>query len=152
MTNTENVRDIFAILHDGTIVEWTGDRKFLTLKVGCQYLAEKIDTSFEYFFIDLVDIGKIALVPWMNPAELEQEYFVELRDIFQAELDILSADIENDLVKVSCNQRDSDFDYCGGTLYIDCKDIKIYDEQRNDLTIDRLEQTCKDYWEEFAKR
>jgi hypothetical protein len=152
VTNIENLRDIFAILHDGTIVEWNGDRKFLALKVGCQYLAEKIDTSFEYFYIDLIDIGKIALVPWMNPAELEQEYFVEPRDIFQAELDILSADVENDLVQVSCNQRDSGFDYCGGTLYIDCKDIKIYDEQRNELTIERLDQICKEYWEEFAKR
>ena len=110
MSSTENVRDIFSILHDGTIIGWIGNRNLLTLKVGCQYLAERIDPKFDDFFIELINISKLVLVPWMNPIELEQEYFVELNDIFQAELDILSAEIENDFVKVSCNQSDTSFD------------------------------------------
>ncbi len=152
MTNIENVRDIFAILHDGTIIEWSGDRQHLMLKVGCQYLAERIEPSFENFFIELTDIHKLVLVPWMNPIELEQEYFVQLKDIFQAELDILSAETENDLVKVICNQSNSNFDYCGGTLYVGCQGIKIFDQNMNKLTIDRFDQICKEYWDDFASK
>lgn len=152
MTNTENVRDIFSILHDGTIIGWEGDKSLLTLKVGCQYLAERIDPAFETFFIKLTDISRLALVPWMNPIELQQEYFVELSDIFQTELDILSTEAENNLVKVSCNQRDISFNYCGGTLYIACKDIKVYDQNRNEVSIEKLDQICKEYWDEFARQ
>jgi len=115
-------------------------------------LAEGIEPTFEDFFIELVGINKLALVPWMNPIELEQEYFVELRKIFQAELDILSAEIEGDSVKVSCNQSNTKLDYCGGTLYISCNGIKIYDQNRTELTIDRLDQISKEYWDDFARQ
>ena len=151
MTNTEKVRDIFSILHDGTIIGWAGDKSLLMLTVGCQYLAERIEPTFEDFFIELVGINKLALVPWMNPIELEQEYFAELREVFQAELDILSAEIEDDSVKVSCNQSNTNFDYCGWTLYISCNGIKIYDQIRTELTIDRLNQISKEYWDDFAR-
>lgn len=33
MTATEDIRDIFSILHDGGISAWTGDRNLLTLTV-----------------------------------------------------------------------------------------------------------------------
>ncbi len=87
----------------------------------------------------------------MNRIELEQEYFVELREIFQAELNILSAEIKDDSVIVSCNQSNENFDYCGGTLYISCNGIKIYDQNKTELTIDRLDQISKEYWDDFAR-
>jgi len=152
VTNTKNIRDIFSILHDGSIIGWTGDKNLLTLKIDCQYLAKIIAPTFEHFFIELTDINKLVLEPWMNQIDLDQECFVELKDIFQAELEILSAEVENDFVKVSCNQSDISFDYCGGTLYIDCKSIKIFDQNKAELTIDKLDEVCKEYWEEFAKK
>ena len=152
MTNIETVQNIFSILHDGTITGWTGDKNLLTLKVSCQYLAEKINPTFEDFFIELVDITKLSLEPWMNPIELEQEYFVEPKEMFEAELEILSAEVENDCVKVTCNQHDTSFDYCGGTLYISCEDINVYDQNKKELTIDKLDEICKEYWNKFAKQ
>ncbi len=152
MTNTEKIRDIFAILHDGSIVFWTGDKKRLTLKIACKYLSERIHPSFDFFFLDLFDIDRLALVPWMNPIDLEQEYFAELKDIFQADLDILSADIEEDFVKVFCNQSNPDFNFCGGTLYLNSADTKIFDQEMRELTIDFLGNICKGYWDEFSSR
>lgn len=152
MTNIEKIRDVFAILHDGVIESWIGDKKELTLKIGCQYLAERVDPSFEFFFVVLFDVDKFTLVPWMNPFDLEQEYFTELKDIFQAELDILSADIENDLVKVSCNQRDLTLNYCGGFLYMSCTDVKVFEQKKAELTIDFLDSICREYWDDFSKR
>ena len=49
MTATEDIRDIFSILHDGTISACTGDKDLLTLTVDCEYLAELIDKSFDKF-------------------------------------------------------------------------------------------------------
>lgn len=152
MTNIEKIRDIFAILHDGTIVSWTGDRNRLTLKIGCQYLSKRIDPTFDFFLLDLIDISTLTLVPWMNSIDLEQEYFEELKDIFQAELDILSTDIDEGIVKVFCNQSDPDFEYCGGILYLKCEDIKIFDQEKRELTIDFLDKICKEYWDEFSNR
>ncbi len=151
MENFEKIRDIFSILHDGTIISVIGDKRFLSLKISCQYLAERIDETFEYFFVDLIEIDRLALVPWMNPAELEQEYLVDIPEIFKANLDILSADIENDLIKVTCNQSDPKFDYCGGTLYLNCKDIKIFDQDKNELTVEVLDTIRKAYWDDFSK-
>ena len=115
MSATDNIRDIFSILHDGTISGWTGDRNLLTLKIDCQYLAERIDKSFK------------------------------------AEQEILSAEIKENLVVVSCNQYDTDFSYCGGNLTINCMAIKISDQNRNELTIDEIDIICKSYWTEMSK-
>jgi hypothetical protein len=150
MEGIQNIRDVFSKLHDGTIIEYGSDKSSLTLKVSCQYLAERLDPTFEIFFVELAEVSGLTFVPWMNPFDLEQQYFVEINDIFQAELDILSAEIEQGFVKVSCNQRDPVFNYCGGILYISCKDIRIYDQNRIGLTIERLNQICNEYWDEFA--
>ena len=131
---------------------WTGDKNRLTLKIGCQYLSERIDPSFDFFFLDLFDVSRLALVPWMNPIELEQEYFAEFKDIFQAELDILSADIEEDFVKIFCNQSDPDFNYSGAVLYLNCAEIKIFDQEKRELTMDVLDNICKEYWDDFSSR
>jgi hypothetical protein len=51
MSATNDIRDIFLILHDGTISAWTGEKNLLTLTVDCEYLAELIDKSFDKFFL-----------------------------------------------------------------------------------------------------
>ncbi|MFZ1799042.1 MAG: hypothetical protein WAU24_04195 [Chitinophagaceae bacterium] len=116
----DDIRDIFSILHDGTTSSWTGDKDLLMLKVNCDYLAERIDKSFKSFYVECRQIDKLELHPWMNPIDLPQTLLTDFNDIFKAELEILSADIENDFVKITCNQHDTDFDYCGGTLLFSC--------------------------------
>lgn len=119
---------------------------------SCEYLAERIDKSYKSFYITCEQIEKLELHPWMNPVNLPQTLLTDIKDIFKAALEILSADIENDYVKISCNQHDTPFDYCDGTLLLSCKIIKIFDQQKRQLTIARLDEICKDYWDEFSKR
>ncbi len=152
MTATEDIENIFSILHDGTISGWHGDKNLLTLAVDCQYLAERIDKSFEKFYIDLFDIDKIELDPWRNQIELPAVIKTNLVDIFKAELEILSADIKDDAVIITCNQHDTSFDYCGGNLTISCKTIKVYDQNKNELTIDQFDKICNEYWEDWSKK
>lgn len=152
MTATEEIRDIFSILHDGTITAWTGDKKLLILTVDCKYLAERIDKSFDKFYVELSVIHKIELETWTNPVDLPTGIKTDFSDIFKAELEILSADIKNDAVVLSCNQYDTDLDYCGGNLIISCKTIKVFDQNKNELTFDEFREICKNYWDEWSKK
>ena len=151
MTAIEDIRDIFSILHDGTISAWTGNKDLLVLTVNCQYLAERIDKSFDKFYVELTNIDKIELDPWPNPFDIPTIIKTDFADIFQAELEILSAEIKNNAVVLACNQHNTDFDYCGGHLTINCKAIKIFDQNNNELTIDHLDKICNDYWDQRAE-
>jgi len=151
MSATENIRDIFSILHDGRISSWTGDRNLLTLKIECQYLAERIDKSFDSFYVDLIQFDNLYLTTWPNPFDLPVLTLTDLNEIFKAELEILSAEIKENLVVVSCNQHDTNFRYCGGNLIISCMTTKIFDQNRNELTIDEFDNICKSYWTEMKK-
>ncbi|MBP4143212.1 hypothetical protein J3S90_15510 [Flavobacterium sp. P4023] len=144
----ENIRDVFSIFHDGIILNWNGNEELLQLIIDCEYLAQKIDKSFTSFVIELKNIEKIEFNPWMNPINLPQKTFIKIEDIFQTGLEILSADIENEMVKITCNQHNLNYEYCGGTLLLNCKSLKIFDENKNELTIDEINKICEEYWNE----
>lgn len=146
METNENLRDIFSILHDGTIIAWVGDRNLLTLIVDCEYLAELIDPSFGKFYIELSNIDKIELDPWTLPIEAPTVIKTELADIFKAELEILNADIKGEAVDIICNQHDKYVDYSGGKLTVSCKQVEIFDQNKTRLTIDQLDEICNRYW------
>ena len=132
------VRDIFAMLHDGEVAKCTGDRGRLTLEVNCEYLAERINKSFTSFFVECTNIDKLEFHPWMNPSTLPQRIDTEIKAIFNKGLEILAAGIEDDFVKITCNQHNHHFDFCGGSLFLSCQSITIFDQDMNALTITEL--------------
>ena len=134
MTAIEDIRDIFSILHDGTISAWTGDQNLLTLTVDCEYLAERIDKSFDKFYVELINVDKLELDPWTNPIDLPTIVKTNYADIFKAELEILSAEIKEKVVVITCNQHDTSFDYFGGNLILSCRAIKVYEKQNSYFT------------------
>lgn len=152
MTATEDIRDIFSILHDGGISAWSGDKKLLTLTVECQYLAERIDKSFDRFYVELTQVDELFLSTWPNPFDLPVQTLTGLSNIFKAKLELLSADIKDGKVIIACNQHDTDFDYCGGNLTISCETIKVFDQNKNELTIDQFDIICNSYWAEWSKK
>ncbi len=152
MKAIEDIRDIFSILHDGTIIAWTGNNELLTLTIECLYLAERIEKSFDRFYVKLYNIDKIELDAWANDFNFPNIVKTDIADIFKAELDILSTNIKNDTVIVTCNQDNRGLDYCGGNLTISCQTIKIFDQNNNELTIEQFGKICDEYWDEFSKR
>lgn len=152
MTTIENIRDLFSLLHDGAICEWQGDINVLTLKIDCEYLAERIDKSFQFFYVNLIQIEQLQFATWPNPFDLPTLVLTDLGDIFKPKLEILSARIKDAAVEVECFQGDRSFDYCGGYLLLDCHNIKIYNHDRNEMTIEQLDDICKSYWEEFTTK
>ena len=111
----------------------------------CEYLAERIDKSFDKFYIELSEIDKIELELW---TEVDiPDIKTELADIFEAELGIISADSKGNDVVVACDQDDKNFDYDGGNLSINCSYIKIFDQLKKEITVDQLLEICKNYWD-----
>lgn len=152
MTANEDIRDIFSILHDGTISAWTGDKNVLMLTVECQYLAGRINKSFDRFFLELSEIDKLTLDPWTNSVDIPSNMKIDFADIFKAELEIMSADVKDDFVLVTCLQFDTSYDYNGGNLSIRCKKIKVFDQNKKELTIEQLGGLSRNYWSELSKK
>ena len=148
MTANEKIKDVFSFLHDGTISAWGGDKNLLKLVVDCEYLAEQIEESFTKFHLDLINVDKLELQAWMNLVKQTTIVKTDFIDIFEAELEIISAEIKDEIIVISCNQHDINYDYSGGFLNISCKEIKVFDQNRNELTIDQLRKICKNYWEQ----
>ena len=151
MNTTHNIRDVFSIFHDGIINSFTGDESSLLLEVECHYLAKRIDNSFNNFYIELKEINKLYLQTWPNPFDQPVKVLKKATDIFRAKLEILSVDLKDGNAVIDCNQHNLDFDYCGGYLTLACNSTKVYDQNKNELTIDYLNSICKEYWNECGK-
>ena len=146
MSTIQELCDVFSILHDGIITSYTEIDKRLTLKIECSYLAEGINKNFDSFYLALDTVKHLSFKTWPNPPHEPVLQFTLVEDVFQAPLEILSADIQNDLVFISCNQHDLKFNYCGGQLLISCEGLRVYDNDCNGLSIDTLDSIANEYW------
>jgi len=152
MTCAEAINDIFNILHDGAIESWKGDKNQLTLTIGCTYLAETINPAFDNFYLELNNIEKIEFQTWNKNIQSPGVLKTKLTDIFESDLEILSAEIKNNAVLVSCSVDDSSLNYVGGTLSICCGTYKIFDQDKNELGLEQLGKICIAYWDKFNKK
>ena len=84
--------------------------------------------------------------------EAEKETWIDKRVIFQTELDILSAREKEGKVVVLCSQDDSQFNYCGGELIIDCKGIEVFDQRWNIVEYEKLKIINNKYWRELGSQ
>ena len=140
----ERITLVFNCLHDGTISAWTGDLALLTLTVNCRYLAELLDPAFDSFVVQLSDITRFEMETWANPG-IEIQIKTEPAHVWKDELEILSAEKENDYVKIAFNQPDLTQGYCGASLVIKASDIKIFDQQFRELSIEQLVTITNNY-------
>ncbi len=152
MSTIQDIRDVFSTLHDGTISAWAGDKEVLILTIDCEYLAERIDKSFSTFYVELYTVDKVEFDPWMTSVDLPAIVKTGFNTIFEEELEILSAEIKDYAVVVYCDQHNTDLDYCGGTLTIRCQRIKVFDQNRRELTVDQLCKTGSSYWSEASRK
>ena len=143
---SNEIEDIFATFHDGTIIEWKGNKERLTLTIECSYLGEVLQSGFENFYIILNDIELIELDPWMNPPSLEKTIKTEIHEVFAAPLEIAYVKTENGVVKISCGQHDRSFNICGGTLKIKAKNIELLNHNQEHMESQQLFEANDRYW------
>jgi len=143
----EIIRIVFAILHDGLIQEFSGDKNCLRLKIKCQYLAERLSKNYEFFYVELRQITKLELTLWTNPPDRKQVYLTEIEDIFATGLEITSAKLITNYVEIDCDDMDGEFH--GGFLSLACENIRVFDHESKEISVDELESLCRNYWEHF---
>lgn len=134
----DNQIDIFNILHDGTIIGISNGSGNIELKIEIQYLAEMINEKFNYFYCELIKCERFLLEIWSD----KKDYTSDWNTIIAYELEILDAHTSNKGISVSCRSDE----IIGGNLHIKSRNIKIYDESKNEISLNELAHICHRYW------
>jgi len=150
MTTERDICDIISIFHDGIISAYSGDKDRLTVTIDCEYLAEHIESGFGKFFIQLTNVKELDLTTWPRNKNDLPRTLSALEYIFQADLEILNVEQNEKREKVvSCLQLDPNFDYNGGDLRIIAEELRIFDQNKSEISVDQLLALAKDYWGSF---
>jgi hypothetical protein len=148
----KNISDIFSIFHDGCIVSCHYKNDSLVMEVEIQYLAERINPSFQKFTVRLDGVSNLYFSTWPRDRKSEPEILRGIETIFKPELEILKGTIEEGQVIVFCDQSLLDFDYCGGDLYLSAISAEVTDETGKSYSIEELGILCKSYWDDWANK
>jgi hypothetical protein len=148
----ENILTMFSVFHDGGISQCTKDNSTLQFNVEIQYLTERIDPSFKAFHIALYGVSDLSFTTWPDDAEAKPDTFTDIRTIFTPELEILSGEVENNLIKVACNQPLPNLGYCGGFLKLSATSAVVKDEAEKEYSIEELCSLSDGYWDEWANK
>ena len=146
ITVKENIIDIFNAFHDGDIDFLQKENTNLVWTIDCGFLAEIINPNFKLFKLKIYNCRFLEFIPWMNPVELPQETWRTETDIFKTTLEILSAETKDNKIKIICSQYDSDYNFCGGELFLDCEGIEIFDQEMNKIDEESFEKIYATYW------
>lgn len=124
------------------------------MAISCEYLAELIDISFEYFYIELTGINLIELETFKNIRNFENfdEIAVVLTnpsDIFKDEIDIYGAKINNGYIEINCWQINEELNYIANCLRISCNTYTMYDHNNNVINLELLKSLSAKYWSSF---
>jgi hypothetical protein len=137
MNDLQEVCDIFATLHDGSIDHYARTPGELEIKVGCSYLAKYISPEFDSFYIKLFEVEEFYFEEYGYPTESYKKLINDFTELVAAEIELLYADIVDGRVKVDCTE---------GSLYIKCKSIELSDQQKRPITSSDLFKISKLYW------
>lgn len=148
----ENIATVINAFHDGGIIFKKEESGNLIWKIDCEYLAKKINPNFSLFWIKINKYQSIEFNPWLIPTELPEEIWKSPKEIFKTELEILSAEIEKGKIKIICNQADSDFNFNGGELLLECKSIELFDQEWNRLEYLELKEIVNQYWDNLKQK
>lgn len=148
----ENVRVLFSLFHDGSIVSWATDGDELQLEVEIKYLAERIDPKFRKFDVRLFGVSDIQFSTWPNDLATKPEVLTEPTAIFAGDLEVLEGNLQAGMIEVVCNQHSQNIAYSGGELRFGCVYATVTDEAGKAYSIEELGNLCKGYWEEWSKR
>lgn len=146
----ENIAEVFSIFHDGSPEDWKYHNGNVTLKVYCTYLAERIDTSYHHFKVEIHNVHQFKYKPWGETKEIR--LMENLSYIEKYTFEISSAEVKNNVVFITCLEDNMSPKNPGGEFIIDGNEIEIFDEGGTQLPLEQLIKISKGYWEDFKTR
>ncbi len=147
MSESNKIVEIFSCFHEGTVAGFSGDYKLLSLRIDCNYLAKKVNRSYNHFFVELSDVSQIELIPWSAPGEKPAQKIGDPDKIFVSELEIVSAEIADGIAIIACLQLVKES--VAANLLIKAALARVLDQQKNEISIRDLQKWSRGYWEEM---
>ena len=148
----QGISEIFSIFHDGIVSRYEVEGADLLLTVEISYLAERVAPTYTKFFVRLAGTAELRFSTWPSDLESEPQQIVEAGEIFHPDLDILESSVKNEHIEVACNQTSEEYDYCGGTLSFRADTATVTDEAGKAYSVEELDQLCKAYWDDWARK
>ena len=148
----EEIANVFSIFHDGDIMLFLEEGNNQTWKINCQYLAELIDPTFEYFLIEINNCSLLDFHPWINVEDSPKVDLKKSSEIFSVDLEILSANLNNQKIEITCNREDKNIDSSGGILILDCKSITVSNQRKEEINLSKLKEISSNYWNNFGSK
>lgn len=127
------------MFHDGNLTKFIRNQSDFEFAIEIEYLAELINPMYSLFKGKLKNCTKLEYHVWGE----EHRIIDNLNTLGALELEILHAEVMDNYIAVKCLSDDGS---CGGDLVIVADDIIIFDENNQEVTLNKLDEICKLYW------
>ena len=135
----KKIQEILSVFQEGVFEELSLSGKDLNFKLECKYLADQIQSEYNFFYGVFKGVKDVFFVPW-------DDDLTEIRSLYEIrrfKLDILSVDVEDNFIKIYSNCQEG---YSVGNLFIDASYVKIFDENFEVLRFEDLLELSDKYW------
>lgn len=135
----EDISNIFAALHDGCVDGCAGNHQEMWLKIGCTYLAELIDNSFDSIYLNLSDVTSLYFeVHGGSKVAIDST-----TDLVQLDIELLYSKVESGCIKVDCTK---------GILYLNCSTVEVFNLAKAPISKQAFFDLAELYWSNVGKR
>jgi len=148
--NDQQLAMLFSVFHDGVFCDVVQQGDTLQFDIDIRYLAARVNPLFSKFHIMLAGVEELTFITWPDDVGSNPTVFTDISAIFTPRLELLSAEVSNDMVKISCNQPLAGLGYCGGDLKIKATSVVVKDEAGTAYSIDELQALNDGYWDEWG--
>ncbi|WP_160680559.1 hypothetical protein [Clostridium sp. C8-1-8] len=142
--NLENQATIFSIFHDGIFANFKTNSEDIEFTIEIHYLAQVMHPSFNLFKGVFKNCTKFEYHVWGE----ENSIIYTLDTLIKLDLEINDAKVVDDHIEIICLTDDNNH---GGNLLIKAEDIILSDEDDHIITVNKLTEICKAYWDSFSK-
>lgn len=146
----KNLHELFNIFHDGGIAHYRMIGQDLELTVEIQYLAALVQPHFQGFSVLLSNVRDLAFRAWTIEQSAQSPLLIRHSEIFEPELEILGAEIEGDVLSITCGRPIDRYDHSGGHLILRADSAQVFDEAGKSYSIEALGDLCGAYWRNFG--
>ena len=134
------IKEILAVFQESILEEMSLTEFKLNFKIECSFLAKLIKSEYKFFYGVFKGCQDVFFQPW----EDEFNIISDIKEIVLLELELLNVEREADgylKIYVNCKHR-----FTGGNLLIKCEDLKIFDEDFQEMGLIDLTELSEKYW------
>lgn len=129
-----------SLFQESNLEEISYAESNLNIKLHCAFLAKLIQSEYRYFYGVFKGCTDVFFQPWYD----EFNIISDVREIKALGLELLNVEREDDgFIKIYANCQQQ---FSGGNLLIKCEDLKIFDEDFQEMSLIHLTELSEKYW------